>query len=145
MPTLELNNVYEAFVVKLLPHFSVVVSADFGSITLPQDIVIDKEKGVLFVADRLNGRVQSFLLDGTPAEEISNNNITNVYSVDVHGTLLHIPIYLGSGFLAYFRPEILLMISFLGKLPKTLVGQLPAIELEIWIFEQSLEHIYLYL
>ncbi len=73
------------------------MSADLGSITLPQDIVIDKEQDVLLVADRLNGRVQTFLLDGTPTGEITDDNITNVYSVDVHGILFDTPMYLRIG------------------------------------------------
>uniref|UniRef100_A0AC35TIH0 Peptidylglycine monooxygenase n=1 Tax=Rhabditophanes sp. KR3021 TaxID=114890 RepID=A0AC35TIH0_9BILA len=52
-----------------------------GSFNLPHDISIDDANSKIYVADRENGRVQVFNMDGTPIYDIKKSDIfSNVYS-----------------------------------------------------------------
>uniref|UniRef100_A0A1I8AP06 Peptidylglycine monooxygenase n=1 Tax=Steinernema glaseri TaxID=37863 RepID=A0A1I8AP06_9BILA len=54
-----------------------------GAFSLPHDVVIDDDNGQLYVTDRINGRVQKFMVDGAPLGDFRDiNMISNVYSAD---------------------------------------------------------------
>ncbi len=64
---------------------------------LPHYIVIEEERKLIRVADRQNGRVQTFQMDGTPVSEVRPpDGVKTMYSMDVAGQLFR-------PFLVHFR------------------------------------------